>query len=77
MILLKHTHILMPVDKDFLTAGILILLIMSFIISLPNGQNNPLPEGSPMQESGIQYGDRIAWVDGVPIYSNQQLVTCS
>ena len=25
------------------------------------------------RNSGIKYGDRIVWVDGVPIYSAQQL----
>lgn len=37
------------------------------------GQENPLLEGSPMQQSGIQYGDRIVWVDGEIVFSNQQL----
>lgn len=37
------------------------------------GQDNPLPEGSPLQDSGIQYGDRILWVDGELIFSIQQL----
>lgn len=60
-------------DKDVVTAGI--LQPGSYVIynRQPNGEENPLPEGSPMQESGIQYGDRIVWVDGAPIYSNQQL----
>lgn len=38
-----------------------------------NGKENPLPEGSPMLQSGIQYGDRIIWVDGEIIFSGQQL----
>lgn len=29
-----------------------------------NGMDNPLPEGSPMQKSGIQYKDRLVWADG-------------
>jgi regulator of sigma E protease len=81
-----HTKVKMPftytvktyphpnaVDKDVVTTGI--LQSANYIIygKLPNGQDNSLPEGSPMQESGIQYGDRIVWADGVPIYSNQQL----
>lgn len=37
------------------------------------GKENPLFEGSPMQRSGIQYGDRIVWVDGYIIFSSQQL----
>jgi len=36
-------------------------------------QENPLPEGSPMKGSGIQYGDRIVWVDGEIINSSHQL----
>jgi regulator of sigma E protease len=39
----------------------------------PNGQENPLPEGSPMAESGIQYKDRIVWADGQWIFSMMQL----
>lgn len=61
-------------DKELVTSGI--LQSASYVIydRLPNGQDNPLPEGSPMQDSGIQYGDRIVWVDGESIYSMQQLM---
>lgn len=65
-----HPH---AIDKDVLTAGILQPASYILYTQLPNGQDNPLPEGSPMQESGIQYGDRIIWVDGAPIYSVQEL----
>lgn len=60
-------------DKGIMTAGI--LNPASYIIYRPlaNGAENRLPEGSPMQNSGIQYGDRIIWADGVTVYSNQQL----
>ncbi len=60
-------------EKDILTAGI--LQSASYIIydHLNQGRENPLPEGSPMQESKIEYGDRIVWVDGEPIYSMPQL----
>lgn len=61
------------VDKDILTTGILHSASYVIYDRLPMGKENPLPEGSPMQESGIKYGDRIVWVDGVPIYSVQQL----
>lgn len=37
------------------------------------GNENPLFEGSPMQQSGIQYGDRIVWVDGDLVFSGTQL----
>jgi regulator of sigma E protease len=62
-----------PLAKGLSTAGI--LSPASYIIydRFPNGQDNPLPEGSPMQGSQIQYGDRIVWVDGEPVYSVQQL----
>lgn len=40
---------------------------------LPNNEENPLPEHSPLQYSGIQYGDRILWVDGELVFSNKQL----
>lgn len=61
------------IDKDVLTAGILQPASYLIYNRQANGENNPLPEGSPMQESGIEYGDRIVWVDGLPIYSIQQL----
>lgn len=60
-------------DKDVLTAGILQSASYLIYDRLPNGQENPLPEGSPMEKSGIAYGDRIVWVDGERIYSMQQL----
>lgn len=61
------------IDKDILTSGILQSASYVLYNRLPNGAENPLPEGSPMNESGIQYGDRIVWVDGEPIYSSQHL----
>lgn len=59
--------------KGILTAGI--THPASYIIydRLANGVENPLPEGSPLQDSGIQYGDRIFWVDGEVIFSFPQL----
>jgi regulator of sigma E protease len=32
-----------------------------------------LPPGSPMENSGIQVGDRIVWIDGEPLFSLAQL----
>ena len=60
-------------NKEVVTSGI--LQPASYVIydKLPGGVENPLPEGSPMQDSGIEYGDRIIWVDGVAIYSVTQL----
>jgi regulator of sigma E protease len=37
------------------------------------GRENPLFGGSPMAQSGIQYGDRVVWVDGEIVFSGQQL----
>lgn len=60
-------------EKGIMTAGI--LQPASYIIynRLANGAENPLPEGSPLLGSGIEYGDRIFWVDGELIFSSQQL----
>ena len=60
-------------EKGILTGGI--LQTASYIVydMLPGGQENPLPEGAPLQNSGIRYGDRIIWMDGEPVYSIQQL----
>jgi len=63
------------IEKDILTTGILDSASYVIYDRLPNGQDNPLPKGSPMQDSGIEYGDRIVWVDGEPIYSAKQLST--
>ncbi|MDE3046179.1 MAG: site-2 protease family protein [Verrucomicrobiota bacterium] len=35
--------------------------------------STPLPAQSPMQESGVQNGDRVLWVDGELVYSVPQL----
>lgn len=60
-------------DKGLMTLGV--LEPASFLIydRLPSGAENPLPENSPMKESGLQYGDRLLWVDGTPVYSTMQL----
>lgn len=60
-------------EKGVVTTGI--MAPASYIIydKLPQGAENPLPEGSPMAQSGIQYGDKIVWADGHMIFSGQQL----
>lgn len=60
-------------SKGVLTAGI--TQPASYVIydRLADGRENPLPEGSPLKDSGIQYGDRIFWVDGEVVFSVQQL----
>jgi regulator of sigma E protease len=40
---------------------------------LANGSENPLPENSPMQRSGIAYQDRLVWADGEYLFSMDQL----
>lgn len=61
------------IDSGVVTAGV--LQPASYVIynKRPNGAENPLPEGSPMEGSGLQYGDRILWVDGEEIFSIEQL----
>lgn len=41
--------------------------------ALPDGTQNPLPEGSPMEGSGIAYQDRLVWADGEYLFSMDQL----
>lgn len=60
-------------DNDIKTTGILTSASYVIYDKLPDGRENPLPEGSPLKNSGIQYGDRILWVDGETIFSNVQL----
>ncbi len=59
-------------DKGFKTAGILSMANYVIYNRIGN-QENPLPQGSPLEESGIQYGDRVLWADGELVYSLQQL----
>ncbi|MEI8124397.1 MAG: site-2 protease family protein [Parachlamydiaceae bacterium] len=61
------------VEKGIMTTGIIGSANYIFYAKLPNGEENPLPEGSPMLQSGIQYGDRIVWADGDLVFSGQQL----
>ena len=61
------------IEKDILTAGIIQPASYIFYERLPGDKENPLPEGSPLQGSGLQYDDRIFWVDGEIIFSSMQL----
>ncbi len=61
------------IEKDILTTGVLDSSSYVIYDRFPNGNDNPLPQGSPMIDSGIQYGDRIVWADGEPVYSAKQL----
>lgn len=63
----------LSMDKGFITAGILAPANYIIYNRLRNGSENPLPEGSPLKDSGIEYGDRIIWADGEAIYSSKEL----
>lgn len=60
-------------EEGIRTAGVLHPANYISYDRLPGGRENPLPEGSPLQDSGIQYGDRLVWVDGEFVYSLQEL----
>lgn len=60
-------------EKGIVTAGIINSANYIIYNRLPGDKENPLPEGSPMQSSGLQYGDRIVWADGELIFSLMQL----
>lgn len=60
-------------EKDILTAGIIQPANYILYEKLQGDKENPLPEGSPLQASGIQYGDRLFWMDGEIIFSSLQL----
>jgi len=42
---------------------------------MPSGASNELLPGSPLEKSGIEYGDQIVWVDGELIFSKTQLIS--
>ncbi len=56
-------------EKGVLTTGILNPASYVIYEKLSDGSFNPLPEGSPLSNSGIQYGDRIISVDGERVFS--------
>lgn len=60
-------------EKDKVTAGITQSANYIIYNRLPNGKENPLPSYSPLQNSGIEYGDRLFWIDGELAFSLQQL----
>lgn len=60
-------------EKGVVTTGITNSANYLIYDRLSPEQENPLPEGSPMLQSGIEYGDRIVWADGELIFSGQQL----
>lgn len=58
-----------PSEKKWKSIGI--LNPASYIIydKFPSGKENPLVKGSPLETSGIQYGDRVVWMDGYVLFS--------
>lgn len=63
----------MVVEEGIVTSGVLTSASYLYYDHLPSGGENPLPEGSPMRDSGIRYGDRLWWMDGERLYSSMQL----
>lgn len=55
--------------KGILTAGVLAPAAYIIYDKAPGGKEVPIPEGAPLAQSGLQYGDRIVWVNGHLIYS--------
>lgn len=60
-------------EKGKITAGITQPANYIIYNRLPDGQENPLPAHSPLQGSGLEYGDRLFWIDGEMVFSLQQL----
>lgn len=56
-------------EKGILTVGILNTASYVNYDKMPDGSLNPLPEGSPLFNSGIQYGDQIVSIDGERVFS--------
>jgi regulator of sigma E protease len=60
-------------EKGKVTAGVTHPANYIIYDRLMDGQENPLAPNSPLLGSGLEYGDRLFWVDGEIIYSLQQL----
>ncbi len=73
------THTIHPyahpqaLESGILTTGVLQPASFIFYPEKSFGTSNGLPKGSPLATSGIQYGDRIVWLNGERIYSLSQL----
>lgn len=61
-------------QQSVVTMGILNPAAYLIYDRFPGGRDNPLLQGSPMQESGIRYSDRIIWANGSLVFSQPQLV---
>ncbi len=60
-------------EPGILTSGVLAPAAYLLYNPLKENTPNPILESSAMSESGIKYGDRILWVDGELIFSQEQL----
>jgi regulator of sigma E protease len=63
----------LALEKGILTTGVLSSANYILYAPHPDGSPNPLPKGSPLDHSGIQYGDAIVWMDGHRVYSLAEL----
>lgn len=59
--------------KGIVTSGILAPASFIRYDKLPGGKENPISEGLPLAKSGIEYGDRLVWVNGHLVFSVQGL----
>ena len=55
------------------TIGVLSPARYMIYSQFPGSEANPLPEGSSLENTGIQYGDRLLWLDGELLFSQMQL----
>ncbi len=55
--------------KGIRTVGILAGAQYLIYDKYPDGKENPILEGSPMEGSGLKYGDRLVWANGELLFS--------
>lgn len=63
----------LALKKGIMTLGILAPANYLIYNRPVNDAEPSLPEGSPLHDKGLEYGDRLIWVDGVLIFSSMQL----
>ncbi len=63
----------LSMNQEVPTVGLLSPARYVIYDRLPSGKENPLPEGSPVKDAGLTYGDRVLWADGELIFSEAQL----
>jgi regulator of sigma E protease len=60
-------------DTSIVTMGVLSPAGYLVYDRFPGGAENIFYDGSPMKDSGIQYNDRLLWIDGELLFSQAQL----